>query len=362
MTSPQATLPGKPDQMTPIRAADPTKLIGYARVSTRQQSTDRQETDLLAAGDRRDDLYVDHGFSGARASRPQFDQALGALIEGDTLVITTLDRLGRSTQNMLAFAEELRGRGSGLRVLNLGGGDVDTSTPMGSMLFTIMAALAQMEHEIKSERITDSISKRRAAGKDLGCRHQRTTDSQIRSASASSKGARQPPRSLATSACLGRRSTEGLKPFSTKRPARPQPTQSGNRTPPNRGQVQPVRYSWAHLLNLYEMRHPEKRYIYRRSKFELAISAWGKSSEFGHIVPNSRRRRPDPPNYLELLDVVDVRGLGIARNPTHFLLAKPDGNIEIVSPPMENRSLHGSRVDPGLELFYQYCFPTSRRK
>ena len=159
-----------------------TKLIGYARVSTRQQSTDRQQVDLMAAGIRRDDLYVDHGVSGARASRPQFDRALDALIDGDTLVITTLDRLGRSTQNMLAFADELRGRGAGLRVLNLGGGDVDTATPMGSMLFTIMAALAQMEHDIKRERVTDSISKRREAGKDLGGRPRRVTNSQIRSA------------------------------------------------------------------------------------------------------------------------------------------------------------------------------------
>lgn len=158
------------------------KLIGYARVSTRQQSTDRQQADLLAAGVRRDDLYVDHGVSGARASRPQFDRAIAALIDGDTLVITTLDRLGRSTQNMLAFAEQLRGRGAGLRVLNLGGGDVDTSTPMGSMVFTIMAALAQMEHEIKRERVTDSIAKRRAAGQSLGGRPQRVTDSQVRSA------------------------------------------------------------------------------------------------------------------------------------------------------------------------------------
>ncbi|PPI18914.1 resolvase [Rathayibacter sp. AY1D2] len=158
------------------------KLIGYARVSTRQQSTDRQKADLLEAGIRRDDLYVDHGVSGARASRPQFDRALDALHEGDTLVITTLDRLGRSTQSMLAFADELRGRGAGLRVLNLGGGDVDTSTPMGSMLFTIMAALAQMEHEIKRERVVDSISKRRAAGKNLGGRPQKITDSQIQSA------------------------------------------------------------------------------------------------------------------------------------------------------------------------------------
>lgn len=88
-----------------------TKLIGYARVSTRQQSTDRQQSDLLTAGVRRDDLYVDHGVSDARASRPQFDLALAALEAGGTLVITTLDRLGRSTQNMLALADELPGRG-----------------------------------------------------------------------------------------------------------------------------------------------------------------------------------------------------------------------------------------------------------
>ena len=61
---------------------------------------------------------------------------------------------------MLAFAEELRGPGASLRVLHLGGGDVDTATPMGSILFTIRAALGQMEHEIKRERVIDSISKR----------------------------------------------------------------------------------------------------------------------------------------------------------------------------------------------------------
>jgi DNA invertase Pin-like site-specific DNA recombinase len=158
------------------------KLIGYARVSTRAQDTDRQEQDLLSAGVRRDDLYTDHGVSGSRADRPGLAQAIGALHDGDTLVITTLDRLGRSTQNMLVLAEQIRATGAGLRVLNLGGGDVDTSTPMGSMVFTVMAALAQMELEIKRERISDSVSKRRAAGKDLGGRKARFTDSQIRNA------------------------------------------------------------------------------------------------------------------------------------------------------------------------------------
>lgn len=158
------------------------KLIGYARVSTKAQDTDRQETDLLAAAVRRDDMYVDHGVSGARASRLELDKALGALHDGDTLVVTTLDRLGRSTVNMLKLAEEIKSKGAGLRVLNLGGGDVDTSTPMGAMVFTVMAALGQMELEIKRERISDSVSKRRAAGKDLGGRRNQFTDSQIRSA------------------------------------------------------------------------------------------------------------------------------------------------------------------------------------
>lgn len=160
-----------------------TKLIGYARVSTKAQDADRQIQDLLAAGVRRDDLYTDHGLSGALAKRPALDKALTALHPGDTLVITTLDRLGRSTQKMLELAEELRDRNIGLRVLNLGGGDVDTKTPMGAMVFTVMAALAQMELEIKRERINDSVTKRRATGGDLGGRRPTFTESQIRTAS-----------------------------------------------------------------------------------------------------------------------------------------------------------------------------------
>ena len=71
----------------------------------------------------------------------------------------------------------------GSLLLNLGGGTVDTATPpMGEMTFTVMAALAQMELDIKRERITDSVSKRRAAGKGLGGRRAQFTDSQIRNA------------------------------------------------------------------------------------------------------------------------------------------------------------------------------------
>lgn len=75
---------------------------------TRGQDADRRVVSLLAAGVRCDDVYVDHGVSSAKASRPGFDRAVNALGEGDTLVVSTLDRLGRSTQNMLDLAESLR--------------------------------------------------------------------------------------------------------------------------------------------------------------------------------------------------------------------------------------------------------------
>lgn len=188
------------------------KLIGYARVSTKGQDTDRQETDILAAGVRRDDLYLDHGVSGARASRAGLDQALAALQEGDTLVVATLDRLGRSTQNMLTLATELKEKGINLRVLNLGGGNVDTATPMGQMMFTVMAGLAEMELSIKRERINDSVSKRRAKGMDLGGRKAQFTYSQIENAKQlieSGKPAAQVARDLGMSrATLYRRMTQ----------------------------------------------------------------------------------------------------------------------------------------------------------
>lgn len=117
-------------------------------------------------------MYVDHGVSGARDKRPALEQCLSALQEEDTLVVATLDRLGRSTTHMLTLANELQERGISLKVLNLGGEAVDTSTPMGRMLFTVMVALAEMELAIKQERINDSIAKRRAKGGDLGGRTQ----------------------------------------------------------------------------------------------------------------------------------------------------------------------------------------------
>ena len=84
-------------------------------MSTRQQNADRQVSDLLAGSVRRDDIYTDHKVSGRHAFRPAFDKAVAALEKGDKLGIITLDRLGRSAQNTLAFAETLREEVPGYR-------------------------------------------------------------------------------------------------------------------------------------------------------------------------------------------------------------------------------------------------------
>ena len=98
------------------------------------------------------------------------------------LRIDTLERLGRSTHTVLAVAAQLQTRRAELRVLDLGGNTVDTSTATGSMLFTTLAALTQMERELKRERAHDSIERRRHAGKSLGGRPLVFTDDQIRRA------------------------------------------------------------------------------------------------------------------------------------------------------------------------------------
>lgn len=88
----------------------------------------------------------------------------------------------RSTRCILTFAEQLRSRGAGLRMLLLGRGDMDASTPRGSLVFTMMAALAQRELQVTRERIPDPVAQRRAAGKIFGGRRPTFTDSRVRNA------------------------------------------------------------------------------------------------------------------------------------------------------------------------------------
>ncbi len=136
--------------------------VGYARVSTRDQHPEAQIDALTAAGCVR--VFVDHA-SGKLARRPEMDKALDFLRAGDTLVITKLDRLGRSVHNLVELAAVLAERGIDLRVLDQG---IDTSTPGGKLTFHILGAIAEFERDLISERTLDGLEAARARGRKGG--------------------------------------------------------------------------------------------------------------------------------------------------------------------------------------------------
>ncbi|MBV8933332.1 MAG: recombinase family protein, partial [Kutzneria sp.] len=139
-------------------------LIGYARVSTRDQHPEAQTDALTEAGCER--IFTDKA-SGKLARRPELDKTLEYLRDGDTLVVTKLDRLGRSVRNLVELSAELDRRGVGLRVLHQG---IDTSTPGGRLFFHIIAGIAEFERDLISERTLDGLDAARARGRKGGRR------------------------------------------------------------------------------------------------------------------------------------------------------------------------------------------------
>ena len=137
--------------------------VGYGRVSTRDQHPEAQHDALTAAGC--DELFIDRA-SGTLARRPELDKALiAAAGSGDQLVVTKLDRLGRSLDHLIDLSNDLQHSGVDLVVLDQG---IDTSTPVGRMFFQILGSIAEFEHALMSERTRDGLAAARARGRTGG--------------------------------------------------------------------------------------------------------------------------------------------------------------------------------------------------
>jgi DNA invertase Pin-like site-specific DNA recombinase len=145
--------------------------IGYARVSTRDQHPEAQRERLEAAGCTR--VFTDHGASGAKASRPEWDKCLDRLEPGDTLVCTKLDRIGRSVKNLMDVTKLLEERKVDLVCLDQ---PIDTTSAQGKLFFTILAAFAEFERELIVERTRDGLASTTARGRNGGRKHRLSPD------------------------------------------------------------------------------------------------------------------------------------------------------------------------------------------
>ncbi len=145
--------------------------IGYARVSTEDQNLDLQIAALESAGCAR--LFSDHGISGSQFARPGLKSALEALAPGDTLVVWRLDRLGRTLRKLVELIDELGARHVEFMSLNE---CINTTTSGGILIFHVMAALAQFERSLISERTRAGMAAARARGQQLGRRRSLTQD------------------------------------------------------------------------------------------------------------------------------------------------------------------------------------------
>ena len=141
-----------------------TVMVGYARTSTVDQvaGLEAQLRDLEAEGCTK---VFSEQVSSVATQRPQLAALLDYVRDGDTLIVTKPDRLARSTADLLAICEKLKAKGVALRILSL---QMDTSTPTGKLMLTMLGAIAEFERELMLERQREGVAKAKAEGKYKG--------------------------------------------------------------------------------------------------------------------------------------------------------------------------------------------------
>ena len=134
-------------------------ILGYARVSTKDQNLDGQRDALAAAGVER--IFADT-ITGTARSRPELDRMLKELRAGDVVVVAKYDRLARSLKDLLEIVDQIQVQGAGFRSL---GEDIDTTSPAGRLVFHVFASIAQFERERIVERTKEGLEAARKRGR-----------------------------------------------------------------------------------------------------------------------------------------------------------------------------------------------------
>ena len=137
-------------------------VFGYARVSTEAQNLDRQLDALENYGV---DMIYNEKMSGTKKNRPELTKLLDRITEGDTVVVESLSRLGRSTKDLIELTETFQSKGVNLVSLKE---SIDTNSPTGKLLFTLMSAIAQFERDVIADRTREGLKSARARGRTGG--------------------------------------------------------------------------------------------------------------------------------------------------------------------------------------------------
>lgn len=148
------------------------KILGYGRVSTVEQSTDIQRDALLAAGAEK--LYLDK-YTGTKSSRPELDRLRDQMRAGDTVCVLKIDRLARSTRDLLNLVQEFAEAGVTLKVLEQ---NIDTSTSEGKFLLNVLSAVAELERDMIVSRTRQGLAAAKAKGR-VGGRKPKMTKQQM---------------------------------------------------------------------------------------------------------------------------------------------------------------------------------------
>lgn len=148
--------------------------FGYARVSTEQQNLDRQ-LDMLTQYSV--DYIFNEKMTGTKRDRPELNKLLDRLMAGDTVVVESLSRLGRSTKDLIELVDLFEKKQVHLVSLKE---QIDTSTPAGKLLFTLMSAIAQFERDVIAERTREGLNAARSRGRVGG--RPRTNEKKVKRA------------------------------------------------------------------------------------------------------------------------------------------------------------------------------------